>query len=217
MTTQLDHLVIAAENLQEGIAYIRDQLGVDIPAGGKHLHMGTHNHVMQLGNGTYLEVISIDPDGATPPRPRWFDLDNPLMRERLQRGPALIHWVVNTPSFSNLPDFNPQVWGIPQLMQRDNLRWLFALPEDGHLPGAGLIPTVIEWQCQQPSTNMANRDCVLKELRLLHPQPQWLARHLKAIAADVIDSVEVTLVQAPHCSIEVGISTPSGLKVLSSH
>ena len=66
----LDHLVIAAETLDQGIDYIRATLGVEIPKGGLHKTMGTHNHLMQLGDNTYLEVIATNPEGITPDQPR---------------------------------------------------------------------------------------------------------------------------------------------------
>ena len=48
--------------------------------------MGTHNRVLGMAGGMYLEVIAIDPDAAAPERPRWFGLDEPAMRERLRGG-----------------------------------------------------------------------------------------------------------------------------------
>jgi len=56
----LDHLVIAASSLEQGVDYVRKMLGVDIPFGGVHSAMGTHNHLMQLGNSVFLEVIAIN-------------------------------------------------------------------------------------------------------------------------------------------------------------
>jgi len=50
----LDHLVIASETLEEGVAHVRDKLGVEIPFGGKHPLMGTHNHLMQFGSEAFL-------------------------------------------------------------------------------------------------------------------------------------------------------------------
>ncbi|MEE8364674.1 MAG: VOC family protein [Gammaproteobacteria bacterium] len=43
-------MVIAADSLEQGVDYVRSTLGVDIPRGGVHQTMGTHNHLMQLGN-----------------------------------------------------------------------------------------------------------------------------------------------------------------------
>src|ERR1700730_10312630 len=92
----LDHLVVAAESLEQGEDHLESVLGVRPRRGGKHAAMGTHNSVLRLGDGgdrSYLELIAIDPDGIKPDRPRWFDLDRPSMRASLAHGPRLIHWV----------------------------------------------------------------------------------------------------------------------------
>ena len=78
---KLDHIVVAAHSLEQGVEYIQSELGVDIPEGGFHATMGTHNHLMQLGNEAYLELITINPNAETPKHPRWFALDDAMMRE----------------------------------------------------------------------------------------------------------------------------------------
>ena len=40
MQTQIDHLVIGARTLTEGVNYVKDLLGVDMPFGGVHPKMG---------------------------------------------------------------------------------------------------------------------------------------------------------------------------------
>ena len=85
---ELDHLVVAAANLAAGIAFVAELTGVTPQPGGKHVAMGTHNALMRLGERAYLEVIAIDPDGATPPRPRWFDLDDVALRGEIWRAAA---------------------------------------------------------------------------------------------------------------------------------
>ena len=83
--------------------------------------MGTHNRLLRLGAGTYLELIAIDPDAATPGRSRWFELDDPAMQARLASGPRLVHWVarVDTTELPALPiDVGP--W---EPFQRGDLSW----------------------------------------------------------------------------------------------
>ena len=70
-----DHLAVAAVSLDEGAAAIEAALGVPLQAGGKHAAMGTHNRLLSLGPGEYLEVIAIDPGAPAPARARWFGLD----------------------------------------------------------------------------------------------------------------------------------------------
>src|SRR3954469_7122628 len=75
--TELDHITVAARSLAQGLAYLRDALGVDLPYGGAHPRMATHNHLLRLGPALFLELIAIDPTAPPPARPRWFQLDDP--------------------------------------------------------------------------------------------------------------------------------------------
>lgn len=102
MNTRLDHIVIGAATLEQGVTYIRETLGIEIPPGGEHFHMGTHNHLMQLGNEIFLEVMAINPKAVAPNRPRWFGLDDPFIKAQLEYQPRLLTWVVNTPDIALL-------------------------------------------------------------------------------------------------------------------
>ena len=53
MQTRIDHLVIGAADLTQGIDYANECLGVDMPYGGVHEKMGTHNHLLK----SVLEAI----------------------------------------------------------------------------------------------------------------------------------------------------------------
>jgi len=59
-----DHLILAARDLDSGAAWLEDRLGVALAAGGRHERMGTHNRLLSLGQGFYLELIAIDPQPA---------------------------------------------------------------------------------------------------------------------------------------------------------
>ena len=78
--------------------------GVTLTGGGKHAAMGTHNRVLKLGPGQYLEVIAIDPEGRQPDFPRWFNLDDPGFQARLKIRPRLITWVVRTDNVDALAE-----------------------------------------------------------------------------------------------------------------
>ena len=100
MAVVLDHLVVAARSLDEGVAWCEATLGVTPGPGGRHALMGTHNRLVNLSSDTfpqsYLEIIAIDSEAPPPGRIRWYDLDEEALQAALADGPQLIHWVARS-------------------------------------------------------------------------------------------------------------------------
>lgn len=147
MTLELDHLIVAATDLDSGEAWLRERLGVPLAPGGQHIGVGTHNRLLQLGRGVYLELIAADPTQPAPRRPRPFMLDDPAMQEQLAEGPRLVHWVVRARAGAlehalAALRYTP---GPVTPMTRGALRWRITVPADGRPAAQGLLPTVIEW------------------------------------------------------------------------
>ena len=161
MKTELDHLVVAAATLEEGARWIERELGVAPVPGGKHALMGTHNRLLSLGPGRFLEVIAIDPAAPPPPRARWLALDTPAMRARLARGPALIHWVERTDDIEAALRGGPGDVQILDL-ERGRYRWRIGVPRDGAIPGGGARATLIQWQGDHPADALPASGCELQ-------------------------------------------------------
>lgn len=216
MHTKIDHLVIGAKNLRQGIDYVQNSLGVTIPYGGVHVKMGTHNQLMQLGDGVFLEVISINPDIETPTRPRWYGLDDPLIRQQIETRPALLTWVVNTANIKELIQKSNFSLGRAELISRGKLSWYFGLPTDGRLLAGGFLPYAIEWQTDvHPSTNMADLGCSIHSFDIYHPYSSWLRSALESIGALNLVKVHSLLEnEAPY--LVASINTPSGIKKIYS-
>jgi hypothetical protein len=217
MQTKIDHLVIGAGSLAQGVAYVRERLGVDMPFGGVHEKMGTHNHLMQLGNDIFLEILAINHDMEPPTRPRWFSLDDAFIRQRIEKQPALLTWVVNT---QNIKGFMTQAgfsMGTAEFVTRGNLNWYFGLPADGRLIAGGLLPYAIEWQTDtHPSANMADLACRFRGLEIYHPYPRWLESALASIGASNLVTIKALgRNETPY--MIVYIDTPDGVKELRSH
>lgn len=150
---ELDHLVIGARTLEEGVAWCEKTLGVTPGPGGQHALMGTHNRLINISSElyprTYLEIVAIDPAGKPPEgRARWFDLDLPALQEKLAEGPGLIHWVARV---SNL-DATLAQWlsegvdaGEAVTASRGALSWRIALRPDGRRLKRESLPVPIEW------------------------------------------------------------------------
>ena len=216
MDTRLDHIVIAASTLEQGADYIREQLGVEIPDGGRHEMMGTHNKVMSLGNSVYLEVIAVNPKMQPPASPRWFGLDDPHVIHSISRKPRLLTWAVNTSNLEYLVEQSSVNIGDIRHAQRDNLKWKVAITEDGRLPGAGFIPLCIQWLVDfHPSENMQQLDCKFESLSLFHPRPQWLRSSLASIHADSVVTITESEPGEPAC-LELAVITPGGRVLISS-
>ena len=216
MQTRIDHLVIGAGDLAQGISYVKDFLCVDIPYGGIHTKMGTHNHLMQLGNDIFLEVIAVNPDGKSPETPRWFGLDDPHVREQIKKKPALLNWVVNTENIEELLEQADFSFGKKQLIDRGNLSWYFGLPRDGRLLAGGMLPYVIEWQTDfHPSRNMADTGCRFQHLEIHHPNPTWIKTILTSIGAENLVDIHALHENSTPYLIAY-IDTPYGIKLLRS-
>ena len=169
LSCHIDHLVLACADLAQGGAYVRERLGVEAQAGGRHVLMGTHNALLKLGLRTYLELIAIDPEGL-PQRPRWFGLDTPAVRERTAYGPFLLTWVA---SCSNVVAAAALDHGFGEVIaaSRGAFSWRITVPADGSLVGEGIVPTLIQWEgAAHPGDGLAERGCALLELVLQHPQ-----------------------------------------------
>lgn len=214
--TTVDHIAVGAATLEAGVEYIQSTLGVDIPFGGVHTAIGTHNHLMRLGEALFLEVIAPNPEGDPAPHPRWFGLDDPAVRASIKNKPRLLTWVART---TNLDDAIASAgidYGVIQKLSRNNLKWRFAMPQDGRLLAGGMLPYLMQWSCEtHPAENMAERDCRLTGLTLRHPYPQWLESQLQSIG--LLDAITIEAVDSNATpELVATIETPAGLRLLSS-
>ncbi len=161
---RLDHIVVAAANLAEGRDWAEARLGVAAAGGGRHAAMGTHNALWGLGE-SYLEVISVDPDGVRPERPRWFGFDDAGVQARLARGPCLLTWAVST---GDLAAIRPPVpCRPPEDFARDDLRWQVVLAQGAALPLGGAWPLTIRWtHGLHPAKRLADQGLRLERLEI---------------------------------------------------
>ncbi len=190
MDIRFDHLVIGAQSLTQGLEYVRDTLQVDMPPGGKHPRMGTHNHLLRIGEDSFLEVISIDPEALSPERIRWFGLDEVERQEALAREPQLMHWVVGSPDLVKSLSTSSLDLGKAEVMTRGDLRWLISIREDGALLENGLIPTLIQWpKGPHPAERMTSAGLSLETLRLYHPEPDRFKGLLQEIGAEALAEI----------------------------
>jgi hypothetical protein len=174
--TEVDHLVIAAESLAQGVAWCEEVLGVTPGPGGKHPLMSTHNRLLRLGGefaNAYLEIIAIDPEAPPPGRARWFGLDRPALQAAVRESPRLVQLVARTAQAEMLR------WGLinrgidpgrPLAAERQTpeglLTWRIVVRDDGENACGGLLPTLIEWGGRHPTEAMPVSPLTLRSVTL---------------------------------------------------
>jgi hypothetical protein len=212
--TELDHITVAAHSLAQGLAYLRDALGVDLPYGGAHPRMATHNHLLRLGPALFLELIAIDPAAPPPARPRWFQLDDPALQAELAIAPRLLTWVVRTRQIAELFLASDRPLGAIEPMTRGDLRWLLTFPNDGTLVDGGLYPSVIQWpDGAHPASRMPDLGCALERFEAIHPDPDAYRRSLASIGADRHIAIEAAPAGTPP-RLAAHIHTPHGKRIV---
>ena len=192
----LDHLVVAAATLDQGVAWCEQVLGHAPQAGGRHAFMGTHNRILSIRSArfprAYLEVIAIDPDGVVPARPRWFGLDEPALRRTLEAGPRLIHWVARSDDVRaaaaafRAAGVDPgEVVNAERATPQGLLRWQISVRPDGRRLADGVVPTLIEWGDVHPASSLPESGCALVGFELpglpAGPLDAWLSAAAKGV------------------------------------
>jgi len=224
-SAQIDHLVVAARTLDEGVAWCEATLGVVPGPGGEHPLFGTHNRLLRLhcaqAPRAYLEIIAVNPQ-ATPTRPaglqRWFDLDHPVLQAQLaQHGPQLVHWV------ASVPDINAAATGLRALgidrgpviaasrpTPSGPLQWRITVRDDGQRQFGGVLPTLIQWGDTHPADAMPASGLALQGLTLRHPEAPRLQQALDAIGLG-----PMAVAPGP-AALTALLDTPQGPRTLGS-
>jgi hypothetical protein len=203
-----DHLVFGCRDLEAGCDEIEKLLGVRPAFGGKHTGRGTHNALLSLGLGVYLEVIAPDPEQQEPAEPRAFGLDS-------LRGPRLVTWAARVESIDAAStaaramgyDPGPVTSGSRALPGGGELKWKLAVKRV--LPGDGIVPFLIEWGLAQHPSLIALGGCALVDLEAEYPHPDTVQPMLDALGVDlqVSEGGRTTLLATIEC--------PRGTVVLS--
>ncbi|MEM7598876.1 MAG: VOC family protein [Pseudomonadota bacterium] len=200
---ELDHLAVAAETLEDGREAVEAALGVTLQPGGQHGHFGTHNLLLGLEDGLYLEVIAIDRAAPKPAYPRWFDLD------RFEGFARLTTWICRSDDLSGHVTADPQA-GVPVALTRGDLNWRMAVPEGGQLPFDHSYPAVMQWDSAgHPAARLAPSGCRLTRLVVSHPEAATLRQTLSGLE----DARVVYEPGAP--ALRAEFDTPFGRRVLT--
>ena len=203
----IDHLVYAVHDLQEGIAYFENILGVQATIGGKHLEKGTHNALISLGDNSYLEIIARDPDS---------NIEDPLwMGLTVLSEPKLTRWAIHSENLLRdakiLTEKTNKNFiiskGSRETTSGKTLTWDMILPFA--LPEVDPIPFVLDWSNSElhPSDVLQNK-CGLKEVIINYPDHLTLSSIFSAI------EVETTIKASDQISINAVLECPKGIIII---
>jgi hypothetical protein len=217
-TMQVDHLVVVAHTLQQGVDWCVATLGVTPAAGGRHDFMGTHNRLLAMsapGNAVcYFEIIAIDPDAPPPARVRWFGMDEPVLQAAVRSAPQLVHWVARCADVAGRhaafvdAGFDPgPVLAASRETPAGTLSWRITVPVDGRPLCSGALPTLIEWQGPHPAPTLPASGLGLLSLTL---------RGVPARAQALLNVQAAVASAAAGPALTARLSTPLGERVLES-
>ena len=232
MHTQIDHLVIVAKTLEQGVQWCEQTLGITPSPGGEHTLYGTHNRLFKIASPAnpmaYCEIIAIDPNAVRPKRAcptRWFDMDDPALQKAVTKEPRLVHFVVNTPDLKAARmavrmqgiDRGPAI-AAGRRTNRGTLNWQISVRADGQRLFDGCMPTLIQWGKPEatdplklhPRNTLTRSGVTLQSLEVTHPS----ADKLKA-AYDAIELARVSVSEG-EANLKATLQTPKGMVVLES-
>ena len=146
--------------------------------------MGTHNHLLRLGDTLFLEIIAPDPATGPLSRRRWFALDDPKLRAELAISPRLVTWVVATDDIETALREVPHAAGpaVTVDARRSGMADV-GVPDDGSMPFGGAFPTLIQRPRRgpHPASGMPDLGCSLVSFEIAHPDAELIGRSLQAI------------------------------------
>ncbi len=197
---RVDHLVVAISDLERGREELAQRTGIMPIDGGEHPGLGTHNALMSLGRGVYLEVLAPQPGAELEPRMAG-------LQGLEQLTPVL--WAVSTRDLEATRGLLAEAGfatteaepGARVTPHGSRLEWAtFALAEP--VPGA---PFFIRWTPETPHpSGSAPGGCALASLTVATPAAGRMRELLAALA------VEVAVVEATEADLEIVLACPNG-------
>ncbi len=180
---RVDHLVYAVSDLEKGVRSLAER-GLRAEPGGRHEGLGTHNALLALGGGAYLEIIAPDPSQPAPARPRPFGLDG------LREG-RLVTWAGNAPDLdervaaARAAGFDPGPIVAMSRTRPDGVRLSWRLTLRAEPAGDGLVPFLIDWGDTPSPAQTSPAGAKLLELWGEHPDPASVRRSLAALGSSL--------------------------------
>jgi hypothetical protein len=230
MKTQLDHLVVLAKTLEQGVQWCEATLGITPAPGGEHAQYGTHNRLFKIATPAYplayLEIIAIDPQAKGPAQgTRWFDMDDAALQATVAAEPRLVHLVASTDDIQAARialktqglDRGPVVHA-KRHTRKGALHWQITVRDDGQRLFDGALPSLIQWGKADeadplrlhPRNSLPRSGVSLQSVAISHPSADKLRPAYEALGLEGI------ALETGPANITVELRTPKGTVSLQS-
>jgi Glyoxalase-like domain len=186
----VDHLLLGAADLDQGVAWLEGLTGVKAVAGGSHPGAGTRNALVSLGGRQYLEVIAPDPKQDAVSNARVDGLRR-LAQPRLVTWAAAAKDIAATAARARQAGLEVSDPSDGSRARPDGklLRWkALRVPSTVGADDVEPVPFFIEWAAGSlhPSQDSPT-GCTLRSFEIEHPEPARVVQALEklGIAAKV--------------------------------
>jgi len=196
-----DHVQLGCGDLDKGIDFVEQRLGVRAAFGGVHPGRGSRNALLSLGARQYLEILAPDPA-----QPRSADTRGLYRIE----SPRFLKWAAHVEDMDAVVErltaariaFEPIAPGSRKRPSGQMLRWKALNVRDDE---GGLIPFFIEWGKDSPHPAAdAPAGCRLDRFELASQHPDGL----RALLAKL--QIEAPVTGGTYPLLQATMSGPKG-------
>lgn len=208
MTRSLDHFIYAGRDLEPMRAGFEALTGVAANLGGRHPGLGTRNALASLGDSVYFELLAADHEQRLE--------DNMGGRIKEFEVPRLLAYMIKAQDLESIQQILDRHGVSSDLFDAQRktpeggvLRWRLLVPRDN--PFGDHVPKFIDWlDTTHPATSSVS-GCTFEFFRIGHPQAEALGKLLAEL------DCEIELARSDRPYLQLGISSPRGPVVLTSH
>ena len=203
---EVDHFMWAAVDLELASAEFERLTGVHPAFGGRHMGFGTHNALVSLSNGSYMEVLALDPEQ---------DTGGPLGAEiALLTSPEILAFHIKRADLESVvsvyQEMNIAYTGPFDLSRQrpdgEVLRWRLLLAESPVYKHA--LPVFIDWMDAPHPSKSAPAGCELIHFEVGYPYNEELSSLYEKL------DVTVPVVYSREPYAKATLDTPKGKVVL---
>ncbi|KAA0890836.1 VOC family protein [Pusillimonas sp. ANT_WB101] len=202
----IDHFMLAGNNLDSLSQYFTDLTGIPVASGGVHPDLGTHNKLVATSSDLYLELIAPNPtsDTRTGLRNVLEQMAQPHLHRFIVQSQA--HHFPGILSAYQRVGVAAEVKHLSrQTASGETLRWQLLMPAAVNEYGI-FAPLFIDWgTATHPARTLPSAPCSVVACSAGHPEPE----RLQALWDEI--GFKMPLATAVDPYFTVTLDTPKGL------